>query len=81
MDQMLFVDCCNGSGFSNMELTESISGGLVKFRGKFQEAEAVNKNKRIYPYDVLNDNVKRLMESVKSRRLIGELDHCDGGIN
>jgi len=72
---VLLVDCCEESGFSNMELTESTSGGLVKFRGKFQEAEAVNKNKRIYPYDVLNDNVKRLMECVKTRRLIGELDH------
>jgi hypothetical protein len=75
MGAVLLVDCCDESGFSNMELVESTTGGLVKFRGKFQEAEAVNKNKRIYPYDVLNDNVKRLLESVRGRRLIGELDH------
>lgn len=76
MDQMLLIDCCLGSGFE-LELTESSShrGGLVKFRGKFQEAEAVNKNKRMYPYDVLNENVERLQESIKDRRLVGELDH------
>lgn len=73
--QMLLVDCCVGSGFE-LELSESTSGrGLVKFRGKFQEAEAVNKNKRMYPWDVLDENVQRLQECVTDRRLVGELDH------
>lgn len=76
MDQMLLIDCCVGSGFE-LELTESSSsrGGLVKFRGKFQEAEAINKNKRMYPFDVLDENVARLQECIKGRRLVGELDH------
>ncbi|CAE7860317.1 21 [Symbiodinium microadriaticum] len=43
--------------------------------GKFQEAEAINKNKRMYPYDVLDENLHRLMECVDDRRLVGELDH------
>lgn len=73
MDQALLIDCCGN--FSDMELTESSGNTLVKFRGKFQEAEAVNKNKRMYPYPVLNDNVKRLTEALRDRRLIGELDH------
>lgn len=73
--QMLLVDCCVGSGFE-LELSEATGvRGLVKFRGKFQEAEAVNKNKRMYPYDVLDENVMRLAEAVGDRRLIGELDH------
>lgn len=72
---MLLVDCC-GANFLEMDLSESITtGGLVKFRGKFQEAQAVNKNKRMYPYDVLDENLQRLMECVDDRRLIGELDH------
>jgi hypothetical protein len=73
---MLLIDCCLGSGFE-LELVESAStkGGLVKFRGKFQEAEAVNKNKRMYPFDVLDENVQRLQEAIKGRGLIGELDH------
>lgn len=72
--EMLLIDCCYGSGF-NFELSESVKGGLTKFRGKFQEAGAINKNKRMYPYDVLNENVERLQECIKERRLTGELDH------
>jgi len=74
MDNMLFVDCCTNSGF-DIQLCESNQHGNVKFRGKFQEAEAVNKNKRMYPYGVLNDNMERLQEAIDERRLIGELDH------
>jgi hypothetical protein len=61
---------------NEMDLHEATgSNGLVKFRGKFQEADAVNKNKRTYPFDVLNTNVKGLQEAIKSGGLIGELDH------
>lgn len=61
---------------NEMDLHEaSGSTGLVKFRGKFQEADAVNKNKRTYPFDVLNENVKGLQEAIKNGGLIGELDH------
>jgi len=75
MDQMLLIDCCGSSGFE-LQLSEStMKGGLTKFRGKFQEAEAVNKNKRMYPYDVLNENIGRLKEAIDDRRLVGELDH------
>jgi hypothetical protein len=77
MDQMLLIDCCGSSGFE-LQLSESnvsSKGGLTKFRGKFQEAEAVNKNKRMYPYDVLNENISRLQEALQDRRLVGELDH------
>ena len=71
----LFVDCCNNGGFE-LNLNESTTDkGLTKFRGKFQEAEAVNKNKRIYPYAVLDENVKKLVPIVNARGLVGELDH------
>ncbi len=74
-DLMLLIDSCLNGGFE-LDLNESnIEKGLLKFKGKFQEAEAVNKNKRIYPYSVLDENVQRLMEVVKKRGLIGELDH------
>ena len=80
MRDILLVDCCsNGSGLV-LGLNESSDRGLTKFRGKFQEAEAVNKNKRMYTYDVLNENVKKLQECVKARGLIGELDHPEDSI-
>ncbi len=47
----------------------------IKFRGKFQEAEAVNKNKRLYPREILESNTKRLIETMNGGGLCGELDH------
>lgn len=74
MEPILFIDCCDYSCIE-LDLHESSTSGLTKFRGKFQEAESVNKNKRMYPYDVLQENVERLRESIEGRRLVGELDH------
>jgi hypothetical protein len=55
-------------------------GKPLKFRGKFQEAEAINKNKRMYPYAVLNGNVVKLQETIDSGGLIGEMDHPQDSI-
>lgn len=73
-NKMLLVDCCNSGGFV-LDLNESTDRGLTKFKGKFQEAEAVNKNKRMYPYGVLQENVKKLLPVIEARGLVGELDH------
>jgi hypothetical protein len=67
---------CDSYGSNlTLSLNESGTGNSRRFRGKFQEAEAVNKNKRIYTYDVLNENVRQLNEVIKARGLVGELDH------
>ena len=79
MRDILLVDSCMSGGLV-MNLNESSDRGLTRFRGKFQEAEAVNKNKRMYSYSVLNENVKKLQECVKARGLIGELDHPEDSI-
>lgn len=64
-----------------LDLNESSAEkGLIRFRGKFQEADAVNKNKRSYPFTVLDENLQRLSEIVKRRGLIGELDHPQDSI-
>lgn len=76
-EKMLLVDGCEPF---DLVLTEGSNNGLIKFRGKFQEAETVNKNKRLYPYDVLHENVERLMDIVKTRSLVGELDHANDSI-
>lgn len=73
---MLLIDCCTNSGLE-LQLHEGTSSArsLVKFRGKFQEAGAVNKNKRMYTYETLNNNLAKLQEAIADRRLVGELDH------
>lgn len=79
MKEYLLIDCCTHGGLQ-LSLNESSDKGLQKFRGKFQEADAVNKNKRMYTYDVLNENVKKLGECIKARGLVGELDHPEDSI-
>lgn len=66
-----------GGILNEMDLHEATgpNGAVVKFRGKFQEANAVNKNKRMYPYEVLNGNVKNLTDVIEHGGLVGELDH------
>lgn len=67
-----------GAILNEMDLHEAAGSDGTKnvtFRGKFQEADAINKNRRMYPYDVLNREQKRLIEAIESGGLIGELDH------
>jgi hypothetical protein len=79
VDNILLVDCCNNGGVT-LNLNESSDRGLTKFRGKFQEANAVNRNKRTYPLPVLQMNVGNLNECIKARGLVGELDHPEDSI-
>lgn len=75
MEPMLLVDCVGYTMLSLNETTKTGTNGALKFRGKFQEANAVNKNRRMYPEGVLKANVERLMEAITHRGLVGELDH------
>ena len=70
--EILFLDSV---GSAELFLAEGERSGPTKFRGKFQEADIENKNKRMYGYEVLNRNRDRLMETIKERGLVGELDH------
>lgn len=74
--QYLICDCV---GNASLEILTNESSGSsscpVKFRGKFQEAGVTNKNKRIYGYDILENERVRLQDVISERRLFGELDH------
>ena len=74
-DSLILGGC--GGVINEMELHESSDnlGKLLVFRGKFQEADAVNKNKRLYPKSILENNTKRLLNTIKEGGLVGELDH------
>lgn len=68
----LFLDA---GGSAELFILENQNDGITRFRGKFQESGRPNKNKREYPQDVLDENMKRLKETIGSRGLVGELDH------
>ena len=71
VDYLIMDHCSEGI---QLQLLESV-GGLTRFRGKFQEADAVNKNKRNYPFAVLDENVRKLQKAIQANSLMGELDH------
>lgn len=56
-------------------INESKSGGPLRFKGIFSEAERPNGNKRIYSRNLLVREVEKLQKQVSDRRLLGELDH------
>ena len=48
-------------------------------RGVFMQSEIKNRNGRVYPFEVLNKEVKRYnKEFVEQNRAYGELGHPDG---
>lgn len=58
-------------------ITEASSeaGGKIILRGILQKADTLNQNGRIYPYAVLNREVRNYQKFIQERRAIGELDH------
>ena len=48
-------------------------------RGVFMQSEIKNRNGRVYPFEVLNKEVKRYnKEFIEQNRAYGELGHPDG---
>jgi hypothetical protein len=79
-ENRLIINGC-GAILNEMDLHETVNGSnLMIFRGKFQEADAVNKNRRTYPFAALDANVKKLAECIAAGGLLGELDHPQDSI-
>lgn len=62
---------------SGIKITESKTdkGTTYVARGLFAKADVETSNKRVYPSIVLDREIKKLQEDVKSRKVLGELDH------
>lgn len=53
--------------------------GSMKIKGIFMQAEQKNRNGRVYPFPILEKEVKRYNEEfIKEGRAFGELGHPDG---
>ena len=61
-----------------LALQES-EGGKMIARGEFARCDVPTQNGRTYPRGVYEREIKKLQESVTSRRAFGELDHPDDG--
>jgi len=62
-------------------LTEAKANGTkaVMIEGIFMQAETANRNRRVYPLDVLKRAVDQYVtEQVNTNRAVGELNHPDG---
>ena len=59
----------------NLQVINEGKTGPMKVRGVFQRADEENNNGRIYPKALLEREITKLAESMKNRRLMGELDH------
>jgi hypothetical protein len=58
-------------------INEGTQGGPTRLRlqGKFQQCDEQNNNGRIYPKNILENQVKAIQEKICDRSLVGALDH------
>jgi hypothetical protein len=58
-----------------------LGDGLMRIKGKLQEANKKNGNGRIYPFDTLKEQINKYMNGpMASRTSTGELDHPESSI-
>jgi hypothetical protein len=78
-----FYELCDGGVCQDL-LTEDekrfVAEGGCMLTGKLQEADVVNGNRRMYPYNVLMREVKNYQKLVEENRALGELDHPDDSV-
>ncbi len=62
-------------------ITESEQNGKpLIMTGILQKADALNRNGRVYPYDILKREADKYMELVENNTAGGELDHPDSAV-
>lgn len=71
----LLVDTVN----IRLQMQEGADGGKLIARGEFARGDVPTANKRVYPTKLWQREVNRLNESMKARKVFGELDHPEDG--
>lgn len=64
--------------FVRLSLAES-NGDRVRVRGEFAKCGIATENRRVYPKQVWEKEIKRLNKALKERRVFGEVDHPSDG--
>jgi hypothetical protein len=62
-----------------LSLVEGRQDGKIIARGEFGRVGVPTDNGRIYPEKLMEREIKRLSEDLKSRKVLGELDHPSDG--
>ena len=77
----LLVNCIPFEFTKRILNESSADGGKLIVSGILQRAEAKNQNGRIYPFEILQREVKNYEENfIKQKRAMGELDHPDSEV-
>jgi hypothetical protein len=63
-----------------MILEAEKKGGLITLVGILQKADTLNRNGRVYPFEILKREATNYMEQVEQRTAYGELDHPDSAV-
>lgn len=61
--------------FAQPEKVKKYNDGKVIFEAYLQEADKKNQNKRVYPFKVLDEAMKKINDKIGRRAFLGELDH------
>lgn len=72
-----------GAKFSKQHLIEGVGENSGKFylKGILQRADSTNQNGRVYPYQILNREVKKYIATyIAEKRAYGELDHPSSSV-
>lgn len=56
------------------------AGGKLIMKGILQKANTLNQNGRVYPFEVLEREVRNYQKFIKENRALGELDHPDSSV-
>tara|TARA_E500000331_G_C17083833_1_gene638118 strand:- start:247 stop:858 length:612 start_codon:yes stop_codon:yes gene_type:complete len=64
------------------ELKEAIEAGTSRLtmKGILQKANTLNQNGRVYPYEILEREVRNYQKFINENRALGELDHPDSSV-
>ena len=64
------------------ELKEAIESGTARLlmKGILQKANTLNQNGRVYPYEILDREVRNYQKFIREARALGECDHPDSSV-